>query len=366
MKLEHLLQQLISIPSFSGNEGEIQKWIFQYLVDIKLQPEWVGPNVVVKIQGKDSMKALIFNGHVDTVSPGDKASWIYNPYSGKLVHGKLYGLGSTDMKSGIAVMLALCLEYAKKQPNCNLWFHFVVKEETDGSGTGEVMQWFGKNHKRRYKTLAGIIAEPTNISEIVIAHKGNIFLKVTVKGDGGHGSTPEKIKLHAISKMHKVAKDLSALVKSWEKKYRDEILGIPTIAWTSIQAGNMESPNKIADTCIATFDIRTTPQIHEKALDLIKQAVALDNTEIEALYAPLPCGYTDKKEHIVKIAQQITHLPTDKTPGATDLLFFTAQHIPAVILGPGEKTMEHTVNEYVYLSKVEKCLKIFQQIIENF
>lgn len=366
MKIESILQQLIQIFSVSGNEQKIQEWIYAYIAQLGQKPKWVGPNVVCHIAGKDRSKALIFNGHVDTVSPGDEKAWEHGPFSGKMVDGKIYGLGSSDMKSGVAVMLKLLEIYSKIQSPVDLWFCFVVREETDGSGTKKVMEWFGQQHQKQYKTIAGIIPEPTNLKKIEIAHKGNIFLKVTIKGDGGHGSTPEKIKLHAISKMHKVAKDLTSLVNSWQKKYKDDVLGIPTIAWTSIQAGDEASPNKIADTCTATFDIRTTPQIHEKALHLIHKRFSSASVKIKVLYPPLPCGYTDKAEHIVQVAKQVTHLPVGKTPGATDLLFFTKAGIPGIIIGPGEKELEHQVNEYVYLSKIEKCIKFMEEIINEF
>src|SRR5260221_2046824 len=159
----HTLQQLISISSISGQEQEIQEWIFEYLLHLKLRPNWVGPNVVVKIPGKDSSKVIIFNGHVDTVGPGDSDEWKYGPLNPKIIGGKMYGLGSTDMKSGVALMLKLTEKYTKIQSPMDLWFHFVVKEETDGSGTKEVMNWFEKNHKNQYTTLAGIIPEPTDL-----------------------------------------------------------------------------------------------------------------------------------------------------------------------------------------------------------
>lgn len=360
-----ILQQLIQIPSVSGQEQNIQEWIYQFIVSNGLKPEWVGPNVVVKIPGKESTKALIFNGHVDTVTPGEENSWQYSPFAPEIVDGKVYGLGSTDMKSGIAVMLKLIEKHSLIGPKYDLWFHFVVKEEVDGSGTEQVMRWFGKYHQRKYQELSAIIPEPTNLKVIEIAHKGNIFLKVTVKGDGGHGSTPEKIKLHAITKMHKVAKELNALVKSWQKEYRDEVLGVPTLAWTSIQAGDLESPNKIGDTAVATFDLRTTPLVHEKALVLL-QKLQSKNISIEAVYLPLPCGYTSPDAKIVRLTQQLIGLPLGKTPGSTDLLFFTKAGIPGIILGPGEKEKEHMTDEYVYMSKLEKSLEMFQAIIGNF
>lgn len=366
MELITILQKLISIPSVSGQEKEIEQWIYDYLVSLKLHPEWVGPNVVVKISGKDSTKALIFNGHVDTVSPGEISTWQYGPWNPTIVDGKMYGLGTTDMKSGVAVILKLVEKYSLIQPDYDLWFCFVVREETDGSGTGEVMKWFAKHHQKKYKALAGVIGEATENKEIRIAHKGNIFLKVTTHGDTGHGSAPEKIKVHALSKMQKVAKDLNALVASWQKKYGDKLLGVPTVAWTSVQGGDATSPNKIADKCVATFDVRTTPQVHEKALALIQKAFAHKKVTIETMYHPLPYGYTSPEEHIVKLTQGITKAKISISKGSNDILFFTAAKIPAIVFGPGTLGQGHVVNEQVKIEDLEKCFEIYQKIIQNF
>ena len=165
-------------------------------------------------------------------------------------------------------------KYAKEKPPCDIFLMFVVREEIDGSGTKEVMQWFGSKFKNKYQFVAGILGEPTDLKTIEIGHKGNIFLKLTTHGDSGHGSRPDKIKQHAVLKMYQVSKMLEGLAKTWEVTYFDKILGKPTIGlMTTIQAGDIKSPNKFADSCVATFDIRTTPKLHHKALGIIKKKI---------------------------------------------------------------------------------------------
>jgi len=80
----------------------------------------------------------------------------------------------------------------------------------------------------------------------------------------------------------------------------------------------------------------------------------------------LPCGYTAENEHIVQLVKQITGLPITSTPGSTDMLFFTALGIPAIIVGPGEKSVEHKANEFVELDKIEKTITYMNAIIERF
>ena len=365
MTSEAVLTQLIAIQSVSGHEAAIQQWIHTYLQHFGLHPEIVQGNVVCHIPGQDSSKSLIFNGHVDTVSAGDAAAWQTPPLQATTANGKLYGLGASDMKAGLAVMLILAEKYSKDHPPVDLWFHFVVQEETNAQGTHDVMAWFAKKHLKHYKQTAGILLESTGLKNIEIAHKGNIFLKLTTKGDSGHGSVPELVRTHAVGEMIAAIEHLEYLIGSWSPAYDDPMLGKPTVALTSIQAGSQNSPNKVADTCVATFDLRTTPKLHDKAFGIIQKYFG-DEVLVETVYDPLPCGYTSGSEHIVQIAQQATGLPTATTPGSTDMLFFTALNIPAIILGPGEKSMEHKANEFVELATMKKAVKVMTEIIEAF
>jgi succinyl-diaminopimelate desuccinylase len=362
-----IAQQLVQTPSISGKEEEIQKFIFEFLKNLKLSPRYVGPNVVCKINGKDKTKALIFNGHVDTVSPGNIKMWNHEPFSGDIVDNKLFGLGSSDMKSGVACLLELAKYYATKQPAKDLWFHFVVKEETDGSGTKEVMQWFSKNYKNQYQDIAGVIAEPTNFKKIEIAHKGNIFLKITTYGDGGHGSEPEKIKKNAVLEMYKIATRLKLLVDDWSKIYNNDLLGFPTVSLlTSIVSGDLKNPNKVADSCTATFDIRYIPEMEGIILKLLQKELVTPFVKVESVYPPVASGYTSCNEKIVILSQKISGLQVGVTPGSTDLVFFTKEGIPAIILGPGNKEKEHQIDEYCNIKNLGRTLKVYKKIISIF
>src|SRR3972149_2430501 len=151
MKTELILQKLISIKSFSGQEDHIQKVIFGNIKSYKFKPFYVGKNVVVKIKSKNSKSALIFNSHVDTVSAGNLALWNSSPFLGFINNDKIYGLGASDEKASIAVSLKLIEIFSKEVPDCDLWMTFVVNEEVDGSGTKEFIKWFDKNHKSEYQ-----------------------------------------------------------------------------------------------------------------------------------------------------------------------------------------------------------------------
>ena len=368
MKTEQILQKLISIKSFSGQEDDIQKFIFKFIKSYNFKPFFVGKNVAVKIKGKNTKSALVFNSHVDTVSAGNLALWQASPFSGFINDGKIYGLGSSDEKASVAVSLKLIEIFSKEIPDCDLWFTFVVNEEVDGSGTKEFIKWFSKNYKNEYQNIAGILGEPTKLEKTEIGHKGNLFIKATAIGDSGHGSEPQKIKKHAIKLIYKFINKVDLETNLWKKKYKNEFLGIPTISLTAITGGDVSSPNKFADTCLAVFDIRTTPEVHEKAFDLVNKIAKDMDTgiKIEFLYPPASYGFTSADEKIVKIAKKVTNTNLFASFGSNDMCFFTEVGIPAIVFGAGEPSCIHKPNEYCEIKTLDKCVDIYKQIIKEY
>lgn len=361
-----LLQQLIQIPSVSGNEQKIQKFIEKYSRSIGFVPIWVSGNLIIHIAGKDRSKALLFNAHVDTVPPGNVDLWTYGPFTPKIVDGKIYGLGASDEKAAVAVLLMLAKGFSNTKPPCDVWLMFVVKEELDGSGSQEVVDWFCTHYKNQYEETAAVLGEPTNLTTVEIGHKGNIFLRVTTKGSSGHGSVPISWNDHAVGKMMDVARILSRLEKQWKKQYSHAVLGSPTIGMvTSISAGQEASPNVFPSTCTATFDIRTTPNLHADAFELIQKAVKSKGI-VSTVYPPVAYGLTDPKTRIVKIVKEVASASVAISHGSNDLCFFSSAGIPGVVYGPGIAQTMHSINEYVPKKNINLCISIYKDVIEEF
>lgn len=360
-----LIKGLIQTPSFSGKEDEIKDFLVKYCQKNSLPIFVAGENLVVKF-GNNQEKLIIFNAHLDTVTSGNLNEWKHPPFgfnSGKIIKGKIYGLGASDEKASIASLMLLAKQLRGCKLESDVWLTFVVKEETDGSGTQSFLKSFSKQIKK-YKEVGAIICEPTGLKEVQIGHKGNVFLKITIFGDSGHGSKPEKIKKHAINEMFVAKKKIEEMGQEWQKLYAHKILGKPTLGFTSISAGDLRVPNKFPDSCTATFDIRTTPELHEKVLNLVKKELG-KGSKVNYTYEPCPFGLTLRNKKIVKVAKKV--LPEAKITvagGACDLCFFTQAGIPGIVLGPGEKQMAHKPNEFCYLSKIEKATQVFKEIIE--
>ena len=111
--LEHL-KKLVSIPSASGNENEVAEYCYRTVEAAGFRAEKIPTDdgrfvVYAEMQGGRPGKTLLFSGHIDTVPV--VGGWDTDPHTAvlKTVGGeeRLYGLGASDMKSGIALMLAL-------------------------------------------------------------------------------------------------------------------------------------------------------------------------------------------------------------------------------------------------------------------
>jgi acetylornithine deacetylase/succinyl-diaminopimelate desuccinylase-like protein len=190
---EKLLSNLIETQSLSGQEGELRGFIQNWFKERKVDSFAQGDNLLVHLEGRDPTRAFVFNSHMDTVGPGDD-KWKYGPWTPTKDGDKFYGLGASDMKSGLAATMLLAEKISKSGiPPVDVWFTYVTKEEVDGSGTEKFADWFfSSGQAGKYKEIAGIFTEPTSLTEVEYGHRGNYFLEVTAEGPSGHASRPWK------------------------------------------------------------------------------------------------------------------------------------------------------------------------------
>jgi acetylornithine deacetylase/succinyl-diaminopimelate desuccinylase-like protein len=100
-------RQLIKTPSLSLGEDKIAELIERKMkeleYDMVFRDEW--GNVVGIIFGNENGPAVILNSHMDTVGIKDSAEWNFDPHAAHMEDGKIYGLGASDCKSGLAAQV---------------------------------------------------------------------------------------------------------------------------------------------------------------------------------------------------------------------------------------------------------------------
>lgn len=353
-----LLEQLVKIKSYSGNESDISQFIGSWLAKSGVKITWQDGNVIAHINGDNNNKALIFNGHMDTVNPGQIGKWKSNPFVLTQSGHKLFGLGTSDMKGGIASMMLLGQKLAISSPPCDIWLAFVTKEEVDGSGSDKFVKWFTQNNK--YDEVSAVICDTTGISNIEIGHKGNAFVKVIFHGDSGHGSRPDLINKQAVLNASKFINSINKFADKLISKYTDKYLGMPSVAVTGINSGDLSCPNKIPGECAVLLDIRTTPKLH----DHLKMELNKLNVTFEYISKPASFGWCNPNERIVKsLMKANTTSKITYSNGSTDQCFFTQSKIPAVIFGLGNKGVVHQENEWIADDDIDAFVNLYFKII---
>lgn len=360
MNTIEILKELIKIPSWvdkDTNEGLIGTYICSFLKENSVL------NVVKqRVQGKrfniiasNSNKIDTFvSGHIDTVQPSK--GWINNPTLPKIVGDKLYGLGSTDMKSGIAIMLSLATCSNLKR---NTAFLFYCDEEYDFLG----MKKFISGYKNMISPKIVISLDGDGL-KIGNSCRGLIEMKVKVTGVAGHSANP-KSGINAITQSFKVINKL----KYWLNNYSSEELGNSTLNIANIKGGGCEG-NLIADNCEYIVEIRVGNTILNA--DIVSKFVTVESEklglEIENITVRHNLGsWITPKEQLKQFMKSapIKNMANAKLSGYIDIqmLWEAFGKIPTFSFGAGEMEMAHKADEYVKISNIGKTEKFMKQIL---
>ncbi|WP_227764267.1 M20 family metallopeptidase [Zhaonella formicivorans] len=362
------LQQLVQSNSVNPPGGELQvaqavaRKLASYGISNQVDTFAEGrANVTGIIRGTGKKGALLFNGHLDTVPPGENP-WEYDPFSGTVIDGRMYGRGTVDMKSGLAALvMAACL---LKKSGIKLQGDLIVAgtagEESDSIGAKLLVE-----SGLLQNLQAMVIAEPSSL-KLFTAHKGCLWLEITTFGQTAHGAMPEQ-GANAIRHMNRFLHELEQFDFTCSPHF---LLGNPTINVGTISGGI--KTNVVPDKCTATIDIRTVPGMdHSRILAQIKDILdRLDSfpgfqTEIKVINERVPVE-TDAKEAIIKAAGTVK-----KFLGHTDLklygvnyytdasIFVPATGVPALIMGPGDEKLAHQPNESVDIHEVMEAIKFY-------
>jgi len=359
-----ILQDLIRIPSYSGKERPILDYIQNHFCRSGLETFFQNRNLLLHLEGRDRSRAFIFNSHVDVVDAGDETRWIHRPWSGDIEGDRIYGRGATDMKSGVYASMETAEVLAKRHElPCDVWFTYVVEEETDGAGTKEFAEWFKtQGFLTRYRQTASLFTEGTSLTGAEYGHRGSYFIQAAIDGDAAHSSNPQAIKIHAIMRMVDFIGDLRIETNNWHDQFQGSDFAPPTITPTAISA-HSASPNKTADHCVAAFDLRTIPNFHQEAFERVRELATKRGINLSLICPDSPTGYTSPKDRIIKVIKEvIPQIKLSVSQGAADLGFLTAIGIPGIVFGPGDKSEQHIINESASVEKTLAASSIFEKI----
>lgn len=364
-----LTRTLIAFNTINGEGDEVEcaAFLADLLEDAGFTLSFsefdTGRTTLVAMLGDDpDFESLCFTGHIDTVPLGD-APWTYDPFAGEIVDDRLYGRGSTDMKSGVAAFVAAGIRLAKTQ-QIDRGVSFIIT-------AGEEVGCLGAKHLVQSNSLlpnagALVIAEPTS-NTACFGHKGALWLRINCHGVTAHGSMPE-LGTNAVVAASRAA------IKVDDFQFNvapHEVLGRPTANVATMHGGR--NINSVPDLATLEVDVRTLPgQSHATLIENIGSCFE-HNSDIETVVDlsamisntedPWFKGVVAKLRNTFGISEKVKGVPFF-TDGS--ILKPALGDIPSIVVGPGETAMAHKTDEYCYTDNIRTSAEIYAALIEDW
>lgn len=317
---------------------------------------------------------LHLSGHYDTVPAG--AGWAHDPWAARIVDGRLYGLGASDMKGGLASILGVLrvLSDLRARLRGDLTFSFTPDEETGGmAGLGYLAE------QRLIRADLGIITEPAQPHTVKMGHRGVLWVEITTRGRTAHGSVPYK-GINAFDKMVKVAQALKQLEQQAISAKRtayptmEERQQAPAIMVGGVVQGGVKT-NVVPDRVTVTVDRRLIPEeTLAEAFAEIQEAIAAiqrDDSELEVeLKRTLNIEASAvPADHAICRAVAKAHAAVYATeprivlsPGFNDAHFLTRDlGVPCITYGPGTTGTAHAPDEYIVVEDLVKATAVLAE-----
>ncbi len=382
--------QLVATPSANppGDERAIANAMLDKMSHLGLRDTEIvaslpgRPNIVCRIPGSGTDATLLLNGHMDTKPVGREARelWKTDPLRPVLSDGKLYGLGATDMKGGVAALVfaASALREVCPDRRGDLLLVFSADEEAGSTYGARYLV-----EQRLVHADAALIAEPCGLrrdfDKLCIASRGTLCFRVRVSGTQMHSSTSDEFpSTNASVKMAEVLSRMHHDMIIPHAPHKLFPRGVTRNIGVRVEGGVFYGvlPGQ-AEFC---SDIRIlpgmTPRQTSRAVREFLAKLAAEDPELRLeVTEELSCSAladvahpeVDAGEPLVGMlqtaAQQVLGSPVSVGGfvGGTDALYFHGLGgIPTIpAFGPGLLPLAHGPNEWVAVEAVVQASKIY-------
>ena len=373
-----LAEQLISRPSITPEDAGCLELLAERLEALGFQCERMdgGPDTfrvhnlwAVRRSGQPQAKTLIFAGHTDVVPTGPVAQWSHPPFTPTYKDGKLFGRGSSDMKTSIAAFVVAVEDFLVVNADTPLDIAFLLTSDEEGpghDGTKIVVQALQARGERLDWCIVG---EPTAVKQtgdmIKNGRRGSLSGRLTVEGVQGHIAYPQL----ARNPIHQALPALAELATiEWDKG--NEFF--PPTSWQiSNMHGGTGASNVIPGDVVIDFNFRYSSENTAESLkQRVKSVLDRHALEYDLTWSLSGEPFLTTPGDLVEAAQQAiraeTGLETElSTSGGTSDGRFIAKACPQVIeLGPPNATI-HKIDEHIAVADVEPLTNIYRRMLEN-
>lgn len=336
-----LTRDLVAFPSESHAEAPFVDWLQSELEPLShLEVQRIGDNLVARTTGSAATRVLLA-GHTDTVPANGNAT-------PRIDGDILWGLGSTDMKGGLAVMLELARTVT--DPAVEVTYVFYAAEEVAAvhNGLGHLL----RDRPELLEADVALLGEPTE-AVIEAGCQGTMRFVVTLHGARAHTARPWMGR----NAIHRLGRVLAAVEAVPERRpvidgceFREALQAVNV---TGGVAGNV-----VPDLATLTLNHRFAPDRTPAEAEAAVRAVVepfLEEGDTCELVDVAPAAAPSLDHPVLDALVQRNDLPVRAKLGWTDVARFASNGIPATNFGPGDPTIAHMADERVDRGTIERC-----------
>ncbi|MFO0997622.1 MAG: acetylornithine deacetylase [Alphaproteobacteria bacterium] len=374
-----MLRRLIGYDTTSRDSNlALIDYVRDYLTGLGVESELVHDETGKKANlyatlGPTDRAGVCLSGHTDVV-PVDGQEWHTNPFELTEKGGRLYGRGTSDMKTWLAVALTYAPAFLERGPVTPIHLAFSYDEEVGCIG---VRRLIDRLKDRPVRPAMCIVGEPTEM-KVVRAHKGKHSYRCRVRGFEAHSAlTPQGV--NAVEYAAAVIVKLRDMAKrKRDNGPYDREFNVPyTTIHTGVVRGGTQL-NIVPKDCEFVFEFRHLPQDDpetlftevksyvETELEPEMRAVAPDAGFSWERMTVIPGLDTGEEEPVTTFAKGLTGAnSTTKVAFGTEAGLFQKSGIPTIICGPGSIEQAHKPNEYIAIEQVAACEELMERLIDQ-
>ena len=337
--LVELLETLVNIPSETGHEAAIADWVDARLSRLDHGERIRSGQSVVWRGPRRDRPLLVLAGHLDTVPVNGNGT-------ARMDSGRLYGLGSTDMKAGDAVMLGVLERCDVDQARFDLAVVFYDAEEGPQERNGlrrllRELPWLSA-------ARLAILLEPTAL-KVELGCIGSINAEVRVRGKSAHSARPWL----GVNAVERAASWLAEVTRVPVTPVRvDGIEYRETLQVTTLHAGGAR--NVVPDELVANLNYRFPPDRDLEAAEARLRSFVPAEFEFQVVDRAAPGRVCADSEDVSEFVRRFGAEVAGKQ-GWTDVAQFTAAGVPAFNFGPGIPELAHQSDEYCPVENLERA-----------
>lgn len=377
-ELEALARDLVRIESENppGNEVTVVEFVADWLDTNGINYQKVEkpyedrPQLAARVGSGEP--TVVYNGHADVVPAGDPDRWTHDPYGGHIENKTLYGRGTADMKTGLAVGLlatrAMRDEFEAGRLDGSVVLQVAIGEETAAPGTKTLLE-------EGFDGDYGIVLEPTDF-RVATRSKGLACYELAIRGEQSHASRPDQ-GTNAIEAVG----PLLAVVEEYDadcRRNEDPLVGRSYATFTRMEAGTNSNMGVLPEAATLLLDRRVLPA---ESLDDVDNEIASLIERFDADHAvdatwrrvqEYAAASIPTDAHLARVLRSHVGQVTGTTPdpwgieAATDVRnLVNDAGMEAVTWGPGHLERAHTVDECVDLRDAAAGLEILKRATED-